>query len=229
MKHLLCFIFSFLAIFAFLLGSILFTADNRAFYPEQYEQNNTAQQTGMSVEDLTAASDALLDYMFDRRDDISIVLPVNGVEREIFDERETQHMVDVKELFLLAINIFYICAAAAVLGMAFMLIRYKKTGLFILAKMYNIAAVVFVVVTALLGAFIAFNFNMFWTIFHQLIFTNDLWLLDPNVSIMINMFPSNFFFAMVTNILIAFVATMVVAFLSLNIPKIFIRKGANRA
>ncbi len=221
--------FSLLAIFAFLLGSILFVADHRSFYPEQYEKNNTTEYTGMSIEDLTAASDALLDYMFDRRDDISIVLPVDGVEREIFDERETQHMVDVKELFLLTINLFYICAALAVLGMGFILFRYKKEGLFILAKMYNVAAVVFVVVTALLGAFIAFNFNMFWTIFHQLIFTNDLWLLDPNVSIMINMFPSDFFFAMVTNILIAFVGAVVVAFLSFNIPKFITKKGKNKA
>ena len=40
--------------------------------------------------------------------------------------------------------------------------------------------------------------------FHYLFFDNDLFLLDPNTSIMINMFPSAFFMHMVFMIIAAF-------------------------
>ena len=49
-----------------------------------------------------------------------------------------------------------------------------------------------------------FDFNAFWTVFHHVVFTNDLWLLDPDISTMINMFPLNFFLAMCTGILTRF-------------------------
>jgi integral membrane protein (TIGR01906 family) len=45
------------------------------------------------------------------------------------------------------------------------------------------------------------DFNQFWTNFHLLFFDNDLWLLDPNTSIMINLFPGSFFFDLVTRII----------------------------
>ncbi len=224
MKNIISFIVAFCAIFACFLGSILVTANDRSFYPEQYEANGTMQQTGMTIEDLTLASDALLDYMFDLRDDISVTVTVNGEQREAFDERETLHMVDVKELFLFALNFSYILAATSLVGVLLVLLLFKRQGLTALARMFNAASVVFVALGALLGVFIATNFNVFWTAFHLLVFTNDLWILDPNVSIMINMFPLDFFFAMCVDILIAFAVCLVSLFLILNIANTFIKK-----
>jgi uncharacterized membrane protein len=40
--------------------------------------------------------------------------------------------------------------------------------------------------------------------FHYVFFDNDLFLLNPNVSIMINMFPESFFFDIVAAIIIVF-------------------------
>ena len=64
----------------------------------------------------------------------------------------------------------------------------------------------------LMGLFVLFiaiwcivDFNAFWTQFHQTFFDNDLWLLDPNTSIMINMFPESFFFDIVASIIIVLV------------------------
>lgn len=51
------------------------------------------------------------------------------------------------------------------------------------------------------------DFNRFWTMFHQIFFDNDLWLLDPRVSIMINMFPEDFWFGMVIRIALTFIVS----------------------
>ena len=60
---------------------------------------------------------------------------------------------------------------------------------------------------AFLGIWAYVDFNAFWTMFHEILFTNDLWLLDPRVSIMINMFPEEFWFGMVIRIALTFIVS----------------------
>ena len=50
------------------------------------------------------------------------------------------------------------------------------------------------------------DFTGFWTTFHQLFFTNDLWLLNPATDRMINLFPEAFFSHLVIRILLWFLA-----------------------
>ena len=94
-----------LALFlSLLLTSIDLLCFNRSFFRWQYSLNHTAESIGISEDGLMNATNALLDYMQDKRDDIIVVEKVNGNEREIFDERETLHMVDVKNLYLNAMK-----------------------------------------------------------------------------------------------------------------------------
>ena len=60
------------------------------------------------------------------------------------------------------------------------------------------------VVVAFTAVWAAADFDAFWLNFHYLFFDNDLFLLDPNTSIMINMFPSAFFMHMVFMIIATF-------------------------
>ena len=52
-----------------------------------------------------------------------------------------------------------------------------------------IAAAVFGAVLILLGIWVAVDFNSFWTEFHHLFFTNDLWLMDYATCRMIRICP----------------------------------------
>ena len=83
-----------------LLTVIDYFCFDRSFYKNQYLKNNTTAYTNMNEEDLMKATDTLLDYLRDLRDDIKVEGIVNGAVREIYDERETLHMVDVKALYL---------------------------------------------------------------------------------------------------------------------------------
>lgn len=59
-------------------------------------------------------------------------------------------------------------------------------------------------VAVLIGA--AVDFDAMWRFFHTIFFSNDLWLLDPNVSVLINMVPLQFFFDLVTKVVVLFIA-----------------------
>ena len=64
----------------------------------------------------------------------------------------------------------------------------------------------------LCGVLAVVDFNWFWTQFHHVFFTNDLWLLNPATSVLIQMVPEAFFSAIVTKILIWFAVVMIIWF-----------------
>ena len=52
------------------------------------------------------------------------------------------------------------------------------------------------------------DFTKYFTIFHEIFFDNDLWLLDPSTDLLIRMLPEGFFMDMVIRIGIIFLVLM---------------------
>lgn len=174
---------------------------DRSFYENEYRKNDTVSYTGMSAEDNLRATDTLLDYLQDKRQDIVFVAEVSGTEREVFNERETIHMVDVKALYQNAIKVRNGCVIAAVILLVLSVLIGKRSIFSVLRNGWKNGVILTGAVILFIAIWALADFNQFWTNFHLLFFDNDLWLLDPNTSIMINLFPGNFFFDLVIRII----------------------------
>lgn len=190
--------------FLFFVGLLLTVVDWVAFDPNlflsSYRKENTMEVIGMSESDLMKSSNALLDYLRDKRSDIVVNATVNGFSRNVFDERETKHMVDVKNLYQAAVKVRWFCLIVVVL--AFVLEKVKKDSLWALGReSFKSGLLVFGLLLMGILMYALLDFYSFWMNFHYLFFDNDLFLLDPNVSLMINMFPESFFFGMVIRII----------------------------
>ena len=199
-----------LALFlSLLLTSIDLLCFNRSFFRWQYSLNHTAESIGISEDGLMNATNALLDYMQDKRDDIIVVEKVNGNEREIFDERETLHMVDVKNLYLNAMKTRTILLVGSITILTLLAFTHRNQSYTILSNAYRNGLLFLSSLIFFIAIYAIVDFNGFWMNFHYVFFDNDLFLLDPNISIMINMFPSNFFFAVVFGIILLFVSIVI--------------------
>lgn len=201
---------------AILLGIIFLFCFNHSFYQYEYAKNKQAEVIGMNDADLMNATDTLLNYLEDKRNDIVVEANVNGSVREVFNERETLHMVDVKAL----------CHHAKACGgilflmgciLIFALYRQEKKKFFS-CMLYGVKMALL-----LMGIFVAFlaiyavaDFYDFWMNFHYMFFDNDLFILDPNTSIMINMFPESFFFDLVILIMIVYSIVIVTCYNALK-------------
>ena len=183
---------------------------DRSFYEAEYRKNDTVSYTGMSAEDNLRATDMLLDYLQDKRQDIVCTAEVSGTEREVFNERETLHMVDVKALYQNAIRVRNGCIITAVILLVLSVLIGKKSFFSVLRSGWKNGIVLTGAVILFIAIWALADFNQFWTNFHLLFFDNDLWLLDPNTSIMINLFPGSFFFDLVTRIIVWVVGIHVV-------------------
>lgn len=180
-----------------LITSIDVTCFDSSFYETEYAAMDTASSLHMSQEDLMKATNTLLDYIQDEREDIQVNITSYGISAPAFNERESLHMIDVKNLYQFALQIRIVACILLLVSILFLFYKRRKETIDMLAKGYIQIAIAFVCFIIMLGLWAAVDFTSLWESFHHVFFSNDLWLLNPRTDLMINMFPEAFFFHMV--------------------------------
>ena len=117
-----------LLVVALLLTAVDVGAFAPSFYQNQFETLDVMEDTGMEEDDLLTALTALLDYIRGQREDIVVIAPVDGELREVFDARETAHMVDVRALYAGAMAVRTACLALGAALIAFAAYRMRDGG-----------------------------------------------------------------------------------------------------
>ncbi|MBQ4061689.1 MAG: TIGR01906 family membrane protein [Christensenellaceae bacterium] len=213
----------FCLIFGLLCTVICVCASSRNFYYKEYEKLGVHEDIGISMEDLKEATNVLLEYTEGKREDMVVYADINGVNEPVFNQRETDHMYDVRILFINAKNVGIITLVfgAAVLVLAGIFSKDRRY----VFKGYLYGNIAFFAIVAVIAVYAATDFTSFWTSFHHVFFTNDLWLLDPATDNLILMVPEQFFFDLVFKIIGVFVAiAAVLAALSIIMNKVIKKK-----
>ncbi len=200
---------SLLLIVGLLIASIEMFAVNAGFFQSEYSKLDTAQSIGISEDDLTKVTHKLLDYTTGADDNLDIQAEIQGQMQEVFGEREKDHMVDVKLLYLGARNVRIITLVTAVLLIAAAFFIGRREALRALCRSFLRVSIGFVVFVGAIAIYAALDFTSFWTNFHHVFFTNDLWILDPRTDVLIQMVPEQFFSDLVTRIIIRFVSIFI--------------------
>jgi len=112
-----------------------------------------------------------------------------GVAGPLFNARETAHMADVRDLMQVLFAV-HIIGVATVLTLAVaMLVIWPPRAL---AMALLCGALLTGGILGAAGLVAASGFDSAWTEFHVLVFSNDLWQLDPRADHLIQMFPEAF-------------------------------------
>lgn len=172
-------------------------SQDQAYYVAQMEKNGIPDVTGKSMDSLSEISSALRAYL--KRGEGDILAPY-------FSASEIDHMVDVYALFKLmrTLTVFILGLAALSLYILSLRIGWRRT-----LKMTGESAIGVLVALLLFSIIVAFNFHAAWFKFHEIFFSNDLWLMDPEKDLMIQMLPEPFFFGMVKRIGLTVLAGMI--------------------
>lgn len=162
------------------------------YYEREYEKYNVTAAVHMEMDDLLDVTDEMMAYLRGKRDDLHVMTVVDGQPREFFNEREIAHMEDVRGLFLGAITLRRVCAAAAaacVVLMALLKADVKR----LLPRTLCAGIGLFFLAAAAVGLLIASDFSRYFIVFHHIFFDNDLWILNPATDLLINIVPEPFF------------------------------------
>lgn len=101
-------------------------------------------------------------------------------------------MEDVRGLFLGALTIRRVCVGI-ILCTILLLVLLKADWKKLLPKTILIGSGIFFAVLALLGLIISTDFTKYFILFHHIFFNNDLWILNPETDLLINIVPEPFF------------------------------------
>ena len=170
-----------------------------------------ASDIGVSKKDLNQSIRLLLDYLNDKRNDIKGHITWYGVSQETFNEKETSHMVDVKALYQNALKVAKMAFIILGLVVLYFYLNDKTLMLAYLSKGFLIAMFTFILMLVFFGFWILTDFTSFWTWFHTIFFSNQLWLLDPNTDFMICMLPETIFYKLVLACVVKVICFMALA------------------
>ena len=187
-----------LSLFLLLLGGAFLGFEQVVLDPAVYDRLQSDighyDYIGLTPDAQSRVNIVLADYLAGTRQDINIEESLLGTNQQVFNADEKAHMIDVYNLFVLERRVRSVSLSAGLLllGAACLLSRKKlrQTALsaakaFILSFAALAAALVLLCMTS--------GFDRLFILFHELLFTNELWLMDPRTDAMIRMFPSEFF------------------------------------
>ncbi|MDD5331522.1 MAG: TIGR01906 family membrane protein [Candidatus Nanoarchaeia archaeon] len=172
----------FAVLFIFLLG-FKFEVFNENFYDKQFDKNGVYDSFGK--EKVIEENNNLINYLQGKGE----------LDTKFFNEKEKLHLKDVKDLIVAANVLFYLC----LIFIVFYIIYFIKKKEFRLLKnslWFSVLTVFFI-----LFLFLIFDFSSLFIKFHELFFSNNLWILDPLKDNLIVMFPETFFYSIFTEMI----------------------------
>jgi integral membrane protein (TIGR01906 family) len=197
---------------ALLLSAVAFFSGFLPFYEYAYEKHGIYEATGMSRESLGNVTRELISYIQGGPGDLRIHEEVHGQMRQVFNEKEIGHMVDVLALFNMMRLAIWICAGAfAALFLLALLLAPKGAKGYSISRGMLCALVPLSLLLVAGTAYVIFDFNNAFLQFHYIFFAGDAdmkWVLDPSTDIMIQMVPEGFFVDIAVGIFASFIAAM---------------------
>ena len=194
-----------------LLMSVQIFAFQIGYYEKAYARYGVAETIGASDADLMQITQNLLDYLKGSRQslDMQAQIQMKGEDTEVFTETEKAHMVDVRWMFRIgfivrdaSVGLFAVCLAGA---------WFVRRDGFVKRCAACTVGTFGVIVAGLcaLVIWLSTDFNAAFVRLHEMTFTNDLWLLDPDVHVLINLVPEQFFSGIARDIALVFAGSIV--------------------
>ena len=188
----------------FISGAVLEIGTNETLYFELQTRAGLPESAGISAEALEKLDVHLASCLRGRKDwNVEWLNPeggplrvvVDGVEQDAFNAREIQHMEDCRRLFdLLRTLRLSLAVAAALLVLLSLILEWKeKPARTVGLSPLWIGSLILIVPLAIFGVWAALDFNSAFNFFHRILFTNDLWLLNPATDLLIRICPSSMF------------------------------------
>lgn len=196
--------------FANFASSLTLISFNESFYESFYQENKTAQALEMSLSDLMKGTSHLLDYIQEKEANLEVEVVVNDRVVSMYNQKEIDHMVDVLDLFKTLKVIQWSFYGFFIIMMGYWIIFKRTTFISDVLKASKLALGIMGVIMGSLLIVAVVDFNWFWTVFHQVLFDNELWLLNPATDRLIVMVPLHFFQQLVLAIVLTWLASLAV-------------------
>ena len=167
--------------FLILLLALNFFAFGNSFYAKEFSEYKVYDNVPQAL----SLHGKVMDFISGKSDEI----PVN------FNEREKQHLLDVRNVIRISTIVLYIFIVLFILLLVVSSFILKANNYIInfVGKVLLFGGVLTVVLTAILFFFISSDFSAAFESFHQLFLERGTYLFDPAKEIIVKLYPEQLF------------------------------------
>jgi integral membrane protein (TIGR01906 family) len=168
-----------------LLTNFSLLAFNEHYYEKQYVKNGIYNK--IPKEQVDEATTQLINYLEWGKE----------LQGDYFNQKEKLHLQDVRNIVkTLMIALCISIVAAAILAILLFIKNRRMLGISLIAG--GSLTILLIIIFFLLLT----NFDYTFIKFHGILFTNNLWMLNPATDRLIVMFPENFFYDITQDIVV---------------------------
>lgn len=197
---------------------------NLSYFESSFVRYEIPRDMQVEVQELMSYANLLVDYLKGSIESPNAHTTARGRDGLLYGEREMIHLEDVRDLFDLSRAIQRVSAFLSILIVAAAIWSRQTRAVAHGALMGGLGIVCALGLTALV---VATDFERYFILFHELSFSNDLWMLDPNTEFLIRMFPEQFFAGVAAKTALA-LAAYYTGFLAVSFaaasPKVWAKK-----
>lgn len=158
-------------------------------------------------EELKLLCSELMQYISGKLQFLETNIHINGVLTEFYSLRSKIHMSDVRNIFVNLIYSSYFAIAICIYSIFRTMKTFEKPVGYIRRALIKCVLIFFIFFIAII-IFACVNFETFFVKFHQVLFTNDYWLLDPSVDYIICLLPYEIFITFGIRIVITIIIVL---------------------
>jgi len=191
-RHLTTLLFILSIPVALVTTNIRFVANEPRVYRYAIDNYDVVQTTGIDRDELIRSGVEIRRYFNNDADRLEIQVENNGRQESLFSERETAHMADVKDRFRLVNRAQELSVLYGAVYVAAVVLWAREISVRRLAVQVAIGSALVLVAIGVVGGIGMAGFDSAWESFHELLFSNDFWRLNPRTDHLIQMFPPDF-------------------------------------
>ncbi|HLZ08904.1 MAG TPA: TIGR01906 family membrane protein [Chloroflexota bacterium] len=164
-----------------------------SFYRSGQIRYQVAYYSGLSQDQINRIDDGIVRF-FSTTESLPASVVAAGGPADVFNEREVLHMNDVRSVIwvfgkfqiasLLAIGLFALLGA----------ITWSRGGRSAIARGLIYSSIVTIVIGVAAVGLTLVGFDTLFITFHELVFHNDFWQLDPRTDHLVQIFPFEFWY-----------------------------------
>ncbi len=172
---------------------IAFVATNENMMTAGFERYAAPWRSGVEAGEYPALAKAVAGYLGGRQPSAQVTVHKFGVAQDAFNETELLHLIDVKNI-LQALKIAGLALIELfVLGACVLYAKGAETSLKDALRALKSLALCLLGAIAALLVWCLNDFDAAFVAMHELLFTNDLWLLNPYTDLLLQMMPTDLF------------------------------------
>ncbi len=177
-----------------LFGSLGLVANSSWFYTAEFEKYNVSQTTGLTQAELEKAANGLISYFNSGEEYINLTVIKDGKPFVLFNQREVIHLKDFKGLIQLnyKVTVGILSYVLAYAGVSLFWQKRKHWRQLAWAAVGGSSLTLALMLALGIGSLL--NFEQLFLQLHFLVYTNELWMLDPTKDYLIMLVPEGFFF-----------------------------------